>query len=653
MLTTRRITRDVRIALIYSACVFTLLLGLTVSNVTYSSIGILSESGAVDVSVVHGQPRAIRSDEFLRGNPLNIGGIQNNGQPGALTPFDAASTTRPESLAGAALRYINDLAHPENLILRFVIDRAPVDAQFAWSLWYSSFLLLIGLPFFLRLVGLDWSIAIIGAWLTWLSAANQWWSLTAGSPVESAAICAVLLLGGLRIIQSPNNSLARWVVGVLLALAAGIRITEVVGGYPPWTIPTFLVFTSVTLAAIFASTAARRSKWTLVIASVGASALSSLLFLYVSREKYLTMAATVYPGARRSVGASESPIWSGSVVWSLQDQVPGLIAGNQSELAIGLVIALLTAGFAIATVASRANFARIPALLPAVAGATSLTVIVLWAAAPWPSLLLRGNPLALVPGQRALQIAGVLAIIVYAIALQLAPEIHRNSARKRVMWLTGFVVMFLSAQSGFAFKNGFLPTLSDEKVWISAIIIGVALTLPFVMRNRLVALIPLILFSIFTVYNVNPWQEGTGSLTHSATARLVQEAASVDGGRWASDNIFTDALILASGVPQLSGQQTAGPNNETWRVLDPMETQVNAWNRGSSFVEFNWGDNEIATITNPSPDQILITISPCATAMQKLNLEWVLTSQILRQPCVRYYGQGSWHGSPVNLYRVT
>ena len=584
---------------------------------------------------------------------MNIGGIRNNGRPGALTPFDVASKIQPESIAGAALRYINDLTHPENRVLRFVIDRAPVDAQFAWSLWYSSFLLLIGIPFFLRLVGLDWSIAIVGAWLTWLSAANQWWSLTTGSPIESAAICSVLLLCGLRIIQNRNNSITRWVVGAVLALAAGIRITGLVGGYPPWTIPTFLFFTSVTLAAIFASTAARRSKWLVVIATVGAGASSSLLFLYVSREKYLTMASTVYPGARRSAGASDSPLWSGSVVWSLQNQGAELIASNPSELAIGLVIALVSAGFAIVTVSSRTNFARIPALLPAAAGAISLTILLLWTAAPWPDFLLRGNPLVLVTGQRALQIVGILAIIVYTIALQLAPDIHRNSMRKRVMWLSGFLVIFLSVQSGFAFKYGFLPSLSSEKIWLSAIIVGIALTVPFVVRNRLIALIPLLVFSIFTVYNVNPGQKGTGALTHSGTAKLIQEAAKFGPGRWASDNKFTDALILASGVPQLSGQQTTAPNFETWGLLDPTEAQINSWNRGSSYVEFNWTNDGVATITNPTPDQILISISPCALAMKKLNLGWVLTSQNLVQPCAHFYGKGMWQGTEVNLYRIT
>ena len=221
------------------------------------------------------------------------------------------------------------------------------------------------------------------------------------------------------------------------------------------------------------------------------------------------------------------------------------------------------------------------------------------------------------------------------------------------MIATGCAAAIFGIRSSEDFRVLVLPQITTTEIIVSAVFVALALTLPYLMRHTWVALLPIVCFTAFSIQSVWPLQHGTGTMVHSPIAQQIQLAADDGGGRWASDGVIIDSLLLASGVPQLSGQQSNGPNRESWRLMDPTEAHIDNWNRGASYVTFAWNDEATPVIANSSQDVIQVTVSPCAPSMTELKLEWILTSNTLDQPCVTLFGSGMWQGQTLNIYKVT
>lgn len=646
-----RFRSHVGIGSLYCLIVVAGFLALVGTGTTLTSIGAVSATGGIDSSVIHGRPNAIRSDEYLRGLPTLIGTLRSHGDPRIPTPFNQTNTRNVTTLSSRAWDVLRLVSAPDHQFSSAIESRLPLDQAFAWDLWFSQMTLLIALPAFLRLARVPWRFAIAGSWLIWLSPANFWWSLTTTGPLNSAAVAGALILSAVRLLESPTR--ARSAVALVVAAIGGFRVNELVGGYPPWSIPTFLVFTGAMLGAILASTStSSRARLAVVGTGICGAAIGAGLLLIVNRERYVALAETVYPGGRRSSGTSESPYLAGDLTWLLQHHGGQLIASNQSELSIGLVGAFFIAGIMLAIAIPRSKVLHTPVVTSGILAVIGALPVLLWIVAPWPDTLVRLNPLVLVPGQRALQIFGLLSLVIFVFAVSAYSNRTATGAHRRIAVAVGVALFILTLDANTRYTNQFLPTISANVSWLSAIAVAVSLTLPFLTARRGLALIPLFAFTVFGSYEILPVQHGTGALTGSDIAKLINRSEQQAAGRWASDNIFVDALILASGAQQLSGQQANGPDRTVWRLLDPSGAHETSWNRGASYVTFAWDDSNTATFDNPSPDIIRIHISPCSPVMHKLQLRWVMTSNALEQPCVHLVGTEYWQGSPVNVYRI-
>ena len=124
-----------------------------------------------------------------------------------------------------------------------------------------------------------------------------------------------------------------------------------------------------------------------------------------------------------------------------------------------------------------------------------------------------------------------------------------------------------------------------------------------------------------------------------------------EGKAWVSDDAFVDSLMIATGVPSLSGRQLAGPNADAWRALDPGGDEA-VWNRGGSFIWFSWSDDPDLEFSNPSPDVIRVEGSPCTVAERVPELSGVVASHPLHLPCLRADETFTWGGTPRYVYAV-
>jgi hypothetical protein len=122
---------------------------------------------------------------------------------------------------------------------------------------------------------------------------------------------------------------------------------------------------------------------------------------------------------------------------------------------------------------------------------------------------------------------------------------------------------------------------------------------------------------------------------------------------WASDDQFVDALLTSTGVPSLSGRQLAGPDRAAWSRLDPTLSSAAAWNRGGSYISFEWTDASTVTITSTALDHILVSGSPCALAERMPELATVVAGHQLTSKCTTEVDSFTWGGNTKWVYKIT
>ena len=151
---------------------------------------------------------------------------------------------------------------------------------------------------------------------------------------------------------------------------------------------------------------------------------------------------------------------------------------------------------------------------------------------------------------------------------------------------------------------------------------------------------------------INPVMIGLGPLQNSHAADSIRMTSETDpNGRWATSGFLEDALVLATGVPQLTGQQHSAPNYENWEVVDPDRTFEDSWNRGQSYINLQFDGGAQFTVWNPSPDVIQIVADPCDNRFRDLGMKFYFSPRVVSSPCLPLIETVEWMGIPTHIYQ--
>jgi len=145
--------------------------------------------------------------------------------------------------------------------------------------------------------------------------------------------------------------------------------------------------------------------------------------------------------------------------------------------------------------------------------------------------------------------------------------------------------------------------------------------------------------------NSLPLQIGLGDLRDAPLSnRLSAEGdeARVAGKVWASNSITFDSLLVATGVPSLSGFQRSGPNRDQWHRLDPSEESIDSWNRSAGYARFDWVSNAPLTISDNDFDVVTVRTDPCKLAALIPELSHIVSTKRLTSPCLKPAGNYTW-----------
>jgi hypothetical protein len=235
------------------------------------------------------------------------------------------------------------------------------------------------------------------------------------------------------------------------------------------------------------------------------------------------------------------------------------------------------------------------------------------------------------------QILGPISIICYVLLLvslkqNSIPAIYRIVA----VSIGSFFVLITNVSEREKVENIYSQTSIDtskSNLILFGLLMVITLSFIFIKRSNYMVF-ALTFFTAYLTFSVNPIQQNLGSVVESDLSKTVKELNFNDAGSWASDSRSLDAVLLANVHTTLSGQQLVGPNLDNWLIIDPTSGFSPIWNRGASFVSFNWKAGEELTIENPANDVILISASPCNKVLSDLKLKWLLSTKPLTDSCL-------------------
>ena len=612
---------------------------LVLLGVSTSSIGIapMRQDPANPIGFQVGDSLAVRSDEFLTGTPMNLG-VMTTGEVESLNPLVAPDGFTSQLSPGV----VSSVVFFDSTILRLG-PLLPDAMLYAARTWTPFLLLALGAPaFFRRLTGSRW-IGWFAAGLMVASPASAWWSFgPVGMLGFTIAGSAALLTAAARWGEGRRAVAVGW--GAL----AAVLLARTPMHYQPWAI---VVATAVVATAVLALAVPREGRRVNLLV-VGATGLAAVALLGgVVLENWASIQATlgtVYPGARVATGGPTSlgELFGATALGGAAD-LPPVENTNYSEVSSSFAV------LAVLAVLLLARGVRLTSTVHRVAVATVLGATAFWFA--W-SLVDFGDPgyllkiVNMVPPQRSADVLGYLAILLVCLVLP--------GAADRSPWtfaaLCAGTVGLVAAHGASVLAATAYPTMTTTTIWVSSALTALCVLLLVLRARWWGGYVLSLLLAAALVYQVNPVLLGLADLRGSEVAqRMIAtgEELRSDGEVWATDNPYVDSLLIATGVPSLSGRQLAGPDVEAWETLAP-EADEAVWNRGGSFIWFRWTDDPELTFSNPSPDIISIEGSPCTVAERLPELTSVVASRPLDAPCLVRDDSFPWGGGEQIVYDV-
>lgn len=626
-----------RVDLWLTVAVLLLYLALVLTGSTTSSIGIgsLREDPSAPAPDTTGEPQGIRSDEFNVFSPIALSMTATGSEP-SLSPLSAPAEVLHRYHGGSAFQPI---AYFDTWLLRMGA-LLPDDIAFAAHWWLPSLLILLVMPVWFRLLGAASSLGWLAGALVVLAPANWWWSLQPSRAMAfTLAGCVALLAAHLRF------SRGQVLVPVMQAVLAGVLLAGLPSRYIPWA----LLLGSGLLAATglrVVTTGSRRGQLLSLGIAGAVTALVGLGALWEGRVGLEALSGTIYPGSRRE-GAAAQPVdvlLGAPLLGELSQSEPqGIVA---SELATAPNVAFLALAFVLAALPRWPRRDDLPML-------GLITVGLMWLAWGMVDLANVGPNLpivSLVTPARAVQVVGILGVIGLGLGL---------SALGRTPWhlpvVAAVVCGLATAYAGGIALQTSLPEM--RRLLPLATAAGVALAVALLIRypRRWFPVVITAGLAAGVVAVASPLQVGLGDLRNSEAARYVADRgaeARRSGTLWASDWGPFDALLMANGVPSLSGLQRAGPDREQWMRLDPDGAAEDSWNRGGGYLDFDWQEGGETRIRDDGFDVVRVSTDPCTLAEAFPELRTVASVFPLPSECLREATVLEWSGLNMHVYDV-
>lgn len=612
-----------------------------VCGATTSSIGIstLREDAGNPLGFQIGEASRIRADEYNAFSPIALSIMATGGAPTTSILSAPADLVHRYSSGG----FFGSIVFFDSTFLQ-TASFLPDAMLFAARWWLPSLLLCLFLPKWFAQVGADRRWGWLAAILILLSPAASWWTMM---PIQliayTVAGCSLLLSAFQRFVRRERLTPA------LQSLVAGILIAGMPSFYIPWSLVLGLPILVATVAWIFAC----KEVWKPKILALGSAGLVAMVFaggiLWENRAGISALLESVYPGSRRSAAAAQSfgMLFGAPALGALQEMTP--IGSNESELSTAFTITFVWAAFLLIGLKSFGPLRQNVVIL------VLLGFGLMWIA--WCTINLGDKSAAMpllnfVQPARAAQVCGIIGTILVCLLLSRLPA----KSGWRLPTVSAVVCGMTTAFAASALQQAHLPVISHKFILLVAVAVAVSVFCVTRFSHRIWPMVLITVLAAVPVLNANPLLFGLGDLRGSATADYLQaegQTARSADGVWASDSPAFDTVMIANGVPSLSGLQRSGPDKEQWAKLDPDQSHAQEWNRGGGFVYFQWLTGQPLIFGNNGSDSVMVGVDPCELKQRVPNLRGIASTHPLDASCLVPERTVRWSNQDIFIYKLS
>jgi hypothetical protein len=580
-----------------------------------------------DPALLVGEPRSIRSDEWLVRTPKTLAQSNNN-----------FSTVNSNIGQGENESISLDLPYKDwSTVFRpldwpfFIMS---FEYAFALKWWLMAYLLLISAYFFILklLPGRRLFAACIAVSLLFMPFV-QWWY-----EYDTLASIFFALFTGIVFMNLINSTRLRWKIGYS-GIMAYLLVCFALILYPPFQIACALALAG--FAAGYLLEAKRRQpgyellgKIGLGLAALIAASLITLFFLHTRSGVVHAIENTVYPGKRvtSSGGFGLSNFLSGPLDFQLlfSSKAVHYMAGTTNQSEASNFILLLPFLFLPSLYMLWVGWRRDKRVDWPLA-ITNVLFVVLLVRLFVPYLSSAFNLLALkrVPHQRLIIGIGLLSIIQATLVVRWLSR-QKKTYKLPLLGVVLYSIFVLVAELAINFH---IKNISPGFIGVYRTI-ALSLPLPIVIylilskRYKFGAIL-LAAFCVFTSLMVNPFYRGEAILINTPLSQGIKNIAHKSNAAWVAEGLAWENFPQMNGAHSLSGVYSY-PQLAEWRSIDGAKNQ-DIYNRYANveFVIDRASKDNNVSINLAGPDHIRIKATPCSSFLKAHNVHYLIAESKL------------------------
>jgi hypothetical protein len=600
-----------------------------------------------DPSLISGHPQEVRSDEWNVGTVWTIAQLQQGlpertatipGGMDAALPYDLPTREWSVAFRPHLLGYV-------------FLD---VATGTAWRWWSMGFALMAAAyGFVLTILPRRPVVAVALSIAFFLSPFFQWWYQS--STLWPVTWALVVLTGIVWSVRSPS-CWARWLWGALIAYLTAVMA---MGIYLPFIVPVVLVVLFFGVGVVierrragqpFADLAVRVLP-VFVAGAVGAAV--TALWLWGRRDTVAAFLGTVYPGERRTpTGDGGLLSFTRALGSSFSDSlktIDGFLGLNSSEASTFVFVGVFLLPM-VAWVVWKGRHDGTPVRWSLIALVAVMMVFAAYVLVPGWDTLAKLLLLDQTTAERVKIGEGLASFVIVVVLIGVLDDAPRAAGRRWAWIGTGLFVLVQLAIAGAT-----LLVLGPDKLWggapfwpVIAALTAVSIFL-FARRRVVIATSALLLVSLAGGLTVNPLYIGVLDLRETPASRAIVELDASRPGTWIGlGDQLASATVIESGVEAYNGTQGA-PSSVMWRQIDPSDSHEAQWNRIGGL---RWAQAPgEPTVSNPAPDQILVTFDACSRFVQG-HVDYVLSNESMTPGCLTRVSSFETPEAPLVIYRI-
>lgn len=581
---------------------------LTALKIHGSSIGIYYQElygyNSTDPDLLYGEPRPIRSDEWLLATPSTIHqaktGFQAYSDKLKISGDDITKSSEQPTRDWVTIFRPHTWAY-------FVL---PLDHAFAFRWWIVLYGLIVSCYFFILSVLKKKNLAILLSLSFGLTPYFLWW--------YQSHVFMIFTIGFLLLIltrkildhdkSTLRNTKALHTFFVLSLSYLGTTLFFTI--YPPHAIPVFFIVATYVLGLISQRyfiekdipIKALLQRIGLMFIAVLISAVTILIYTQQHREMISAVSNTAYPGERKTSGGEMALYTSvdGFLVYRLQENSAGEnYYHNQSEVSNFIIplVGMLPVGFYFAFISTTKGrkkskrYIDAPLLLLASLGVFYLARVHV------PLIANLNIPIFdRVPNVRLIASAGYLAFLILIFAIKKLQK-HKLTNRYRIGAFVHGIAFYLLLLLSGKYILGNFPKFSPPIIEVALLAaVPVLIVAGFLYKKNLLAALLFLTFSFYSSYRILPIYRDIDFFQSGPLVQHIENISNKDDDWIVVDDLTYLNIPLAAGANQISGSQSY-PDIEYWNRL-------------------GYGDYE--EVFNRQARMIFITTDP---TMDKLELE--------------------------------